>query len=421
MKQFSKILKFELKGYFKNKVFIGITLFLVVLIAVGTFIPSLISMIKPDGSDSTPGTDPTTPTADKTMLILSKDESITSVVKEYFTAAFPSYNVRIFDTGVDELKEEVMSGNADCGFVIDSSTSFTYYVNNLSLYDTNAASAGALMQEVYRINEMIKNGLTPEEAAEIMSVSITSNTETLGKNQITNFIYTYVMILALYTVILMYGQMVATNVATEKSSRAMELLVTSADPVSMMFGKVVSSCLAGLMQLTAIFGSAIIFYNINKASFEGNQILDSIFNIPPQLLVFMLVFFILGFLIYAFLYGAIGSMASKLEDINTLVLPVTFLFLIAFFIVIFSMGSSNVDNILMKVASYVPFTSPMAMFTRIAMGSVAWYEIMISIIILIGSVIGVGILCAKIYRAGVLLYGNSPKFSSVVKALLKKS
>ena len=149
------------------------------------------------------------------------------------------------------------------------------------------------------------------------------------------------------------------------------------------------------------------------------MIIDSIFGIPAELLGFMLVFFLLGFLIYAFLFGAIASTVSKLEDINTAVQPVTFLFVFGFMVVMFSMSSGNVDNLLMKICSYIPFTSPMAMFTRIAMSTVAWYKIAISVAILVGSVIGVGFISAKIYRVGVLLYGNKPKLSSVLKAVWK--
>ena len=179
-----------------------------------------------------------------------------------------------------------------------------------------------------------------------------------------------------------------------------------------------ASCIAGLLQLIAIFGSALLFYNINKSAWGDNWIIESMFNIPVNLFVYMLVFFILGFLIYAFLYGAIGSTASKLEDINTSVMPITFLFIIAFFVVIFSMQNGNVDNILMRVCSYIPFTSPMAMFTRICMSTVAWYEIAISITILIGSTVGIGLLSAKIYRVGVLLYGTPPKISSIIRSML---
>ena len=133
----------------------------------------------------------------------------------------------------------------------------------------------------------------------------------------------------------------------------------------------------------------------------------------------MLIFFVLGFFVYAFLYGAIGSTASKVEDINTSVMPLTFLFIAAFFAVIFSMSSGNVDNMVMKVCSYIPFTSPMAMFTRIAMSTVPFYEVAISIVILILSVFGIGIISAKIYRVGVLLYGTTPKFRAIIKAVRK--
>lgn len=220
-------------------------------------------------------------------------------------------------------------------------------------------------------------------------------------------------------VILLYGQMVATNVATEKSSRAMEVLITSAKPNSMMFGKVLASCIAGLVQLVAVFGSALVFYNLNKSYWGDNMIVDSIFNIPPELFVYMLVFFILGFLIYAFMFGAVGSTASKLEDINTSVMPITMLFIIAFFVVMFSMASGSIDNTLMTVCSYIPFTSPMAMFTRICMSTVPLYEILISVAILIGSTLGIGFLAAKIYRVGVLMYGTTPKLGAILKAVWK--
>ena len=213
--------------------------------------------------------------------------------------------------------------------------------------------------------------------------------------------------------------MVATNVATEKSSRAMELLITSAKPASMMFGKVIASCLAGLIQLTAVFGSAFLFFNLNKSFWADNTIITSIFDMPLELLAYMLIFFVLGFFIYAFLFGAIGSTASKVEDINTSVMPLTILFVIAFIVVMSSMSSGSVDNTLMLICSYIPFTSPMAMFTRIAMSTVPFYQIALSIGVLVVSVFGIGIFSAKIYRVGVLLYGTTPKIGSILKALKK--
>ncbi|MBQ8566866.1 MAG: ABC transporter permease [Clostridia bacterium] len=413
MKQFGKILKFELKGFLRNKVFVGFTIFLMVAIAIVMFIPNIIAAFESDDGVDTP------PDELPTMLIYSEDETIAALVKEYFKNAFVDYEINIAEGSIDELKNDIITGKAECAFVMNSASSYTYYVNNLSMYDMNTEIANTVLQEVYRINEMIKNNIPPEKASEIMSVQIESGTETLGKNQMQNFFYTYIMIFALYMVILLYGQMVATNVATEKSSRAMEVLITSANPTSMMFGKVLASCIAGFSQLVLIFGTAIVLYNVNKDALT-NPLIASIFDIPLELFAYLIVFFILGFLIYAFMFGAIGSTASKLEDINTSVMPITFLFIIAFMVVMFSMSNGTVDNTAMLICSYIPFTSPMAMFTRICMSTVPWYEIVSSIAILIGSTVGIGILSAKIYRVGVLLYGTPPKIGTILKTVLKK-
>lgn len=412
MKQFGKILKFELKYYFKNKVFVGITIFLVLLIAVVMYFPRVASLVKSEEMSYR---------SDELAVMLVKAESPEQAdrIEAAFTAAFTGYDVESTDENLDAIRERIVSGSAECAFVMTGPTSYTYYVNNLSMHDANTQIANEVLQNIYRASAMISSGMTPKQVSDVMNIQIAGQVESLGKDQIQNFFYTYIMIFALYMVILLYGQMVATNVATEKSSRAMEVLITSAKPTSMMFGKVLASCLAGLIQLVAIFGSSLIFYNLNKGYWGNNAIVESIFNIPLELLIYMLVFFLLGFLIYAFLFGAIGSTATKLEDINTSVMPLTFLFIIAFMVVVFSMSSGSVDNAAMMICSYIPFTSPMAMFTRIAMSVVPWYEIVISIAILVTAVIGVGVLSAKIYRVGVLLYGTTPKMSSILKAVWK--
>ncbi|MBP3937953.1 MAG: ABC transporter permease [Clostridia bacterium] len=412
MKQFGKILKFELKNYAKNKAFVGITIFLMVVIAIVMFFPRITVLFKANDNSDT--------SADLSVMLVKADNPAQAdMVRETFAASFTDYDVQITDEEISVIKNKITAGDAECAFVMNGATSYTYYVDNLSMYDMNPDIATGVLQQIYQMNAMISGGMSLEDAAGVMSIQIDGEVESLGKNQAQNFFYTYIMVFALYMVILLYGQMVAMSVATEKSSRAMELLITSAKPINMMFGKVLAACIAGLIQLVAVFGSALVFYNINNSYWGNNEIIDSIFNIPPELFAYMLVFFLLGFLIYAFLYGAISSTVSKLEDINTAVQPVTFLFLFGFMVVIFSMTGGSVDNVLMTVCSYIPFTSPMAMFTRIAMSTVPWYEIAISISILVASTFGIGVLSAKIYRAGVLMYGTSPKIKNIIKAVWK--
>lgn len=411
MKQFLTILKFELGNYFKNKIFVGVTIFLMVGIAVVTWIPNIIKEVQSNKTE-----EEQLETKDL-MLIHADVDEISSFVQQSFEQAFPDYKVEITSDSLDNVKKQIVDGKAKCAFWMENMYTYTYYVNNLEIYDHNRQIADSVLQEVYRMNALLNNGVELNQAQEIMSMQMTSKVEKLGVDQTESYWYTYIMIFTLYMVILLYGQMVATNVATEKSSRAMEVLITSAKPVSMMFGKVLASCIAGLIQLIAIFGTAILSYQLNSDTLGENPVISSIFNMPIDLFIYMLIFFVLGFLVYAFLYGAIGSTATKLEDINTSVMPLTFLFVITFMIVMFSMSSGYVDSLLMKICSYIPFMSSMAMFTRIAMSDVAFYEIVISIVILIVSVIGIGIIAAKIYRVGVLLYGTTPKMKDIIKAL----
>lgn len=412
MKQFGSILGFELKYYLKNKVFVGITIFLIILIAGVMFFPRVAELFRPDDTTSIV-------TEKSVMLVKPAVSGQIDLYEQSFAGAFTEYDVQITEDSEESIKEKITNSEAECAFVITSPTSYTYYVDNLSMYDMNTEIANEVMAQMYRLNALVQSGVSPTEAMDIVTVQVIGEVESLGKNQMENFFYTYIMIFALYMVILLYGQMVATNVATEKSSRAMEVLITSANPTSMMFGKVIASCLAGFIQLVSVFGSALIFYSINKEYWGGNMIIDSIFNIPPELFAYLLIFFVLGFLIYAFMFGAVGSTASKLEDINTSVMPITMLFVVAFIVVVTSMSSGDVDNTLMLVCSYIPFTSPMSMFTRIAMSTVPFYEIAISISILIASTIGIGVISAKIYRVGVLLYGTPPKIGAILKAVRK--
>ncbi|MBP5314013.1 MAG: ABC transporter permease [Eggerthellaceae bacterium] len=413
MKQFKTIMNFELMNFFKNKIFIGITVFLMLLVAIVLFIPRIVDATS-QGEEPTP----IDPNDLPVVIVTAPNDVMGLVLQDVLQQAFEgSYRVEFTHDDAQSIETLITLGAASRAFAFEDWTVYTYYVKNISISDYATAVVDGVIQNLYRLNSMVSAGMTPEQAQEIMSIAPTHETINLGVDQTNNFLYTYIMVIALFMIIMLYGQMVASNVASEKSTRAMELLVTSAKPISMMFGKVLAACAAGLVQIALIFGSAIVFYRLNESYWASDEIISSLFNIPPELLIYMLVFFLLGFLLYAFMYGAIGSTASKLEDINTAVMPITFIFIIAYILVIFSLASGSVDNVGMVIFSYVPFTSPMAMFARLAMSVVAWWEIAISIGILVATVVTVGILAARIYRAGVLLYGTKPTFKEMFKML----
>ena len=117
-----------------------------------------------------------------------------------FREAFSGYEIEILqDADLDGISEQIKSGDAECAFVIDSLDSYTYYVDNLSMYDMNTSTADEVLTSVYRLSAMVENGLSPEQAAGIMSAQIVHETVSLGKDQMQNFFYTYIMVLcALY-------------------------------------------------------------------------------------------------------------------------------------------------------------------------------------------------------------------------------
>ena len=214
----------------------------------------------------------------------------------------------------------------------------------------------------------------------------------------------------------MYGQIIATSVASEKSNRTMEILVTSTDTNSLIFGKVIAGGLAGIIQFATIILVAFLAYKANINAWDNN--LDFIFNIPGTVLLTFSVFGILGYLFYLFIFGTLGALVSRTEDISTVSTPITIVFMISFFI---SMaGLSNPDFILLKVASFIPLSSFMAMFIRVSMGNVELIHVIISLVILFISTVIMGIVGSKIYRLGTLMYGNPVKISQAFKLLKNK-
>ncbi len=409
MKQFFSVLKFEYFNYTKTKPFIILTTAMILLIGAVLFYPRVFKQ-SDDGNPVGEG--------EKSVIALmdlsAKDPTKTAA---YFNAAGTSFEFSSVEKSIDELKEDIKNGVYLSGVVIDSDLKYRYFVNDVAMNDQASYVIDQLMINKYRQQKLEEIGASSSDIQQILYDMPQKEVIQTGKNQMVSFLYTYVLIFALYMAILLYGQFVATGVAAEKSSRAMELLITSAKPTNLMFGKVIGSGLAGLTQMGLILGSGFVFYSLNKPLWGGNMFIESIFGMPFEILLYALLFFILGFFVYAFMYGALGSLANRTEDVNGLVMPVTFLFIIAFMFTMFSMGSGDVDSIGMKILSYVPFTSPMAMFARISMSHVSPFEIMLSVGILLASTIGIGYIAAGIYKVGVLIYGKAPKLKEIIKVI----
>lgn len=411
MKQFFIIFKHELSQYFKNKMFVITTLILILAVSGFLFAPRIGEIINKSKSAETSE-------EKKSEVLVKSDNTNLEKLLPAIAASFPQQNVKITNDSVDEIKKQIKEQSVEFAFVLSSDLkSYTYLANVSALQDPNLNTMDNLLKTLYSHAYLKKHGLNDTQIAEVQNPNITHTIESISEDGTKNFWYAYVMVFVLYMVIMMFGQKVAMSVVTEKTSRAMEVLITSASPVALMFGKILASSVAGIFQITAIFGSAFISYNINKSYFETNAVINTLFNFPASLVGYLLIFFLLGFLIYSFLFGAMASTVSKIEDLSSVVMLIQIIFVAGFVISTNAMTSGDVNSELMKGLSLFPLTSPMAMFTRIAMSEVPGLEILLSVAFLILATILIGYIAAKIYRVGVLMYGTRPTLGKIIKAI----
>ncbi|CEO06849.1 putative ABC transporter permease [[Clostridium] sordellii] len=414
MKQFLTVLKFELSNYFQKKSFIISTVIIAAAIVIGLSLPNFIDMSS------------ILPVGDKAKAEKSVDEDKTNFAiydknnvipdKKELNTYFKNSNWKVVKNQ-DELDKLVKNKDVEAGFNVKSLTEYDYVVQNTKFNDENKYIFDELLKKEYRENKITSEGIDFNKVDAIYNTQVVSNVEILGKDSANNYFYAYMLIFIIYMMIIMYGQLIAMGITAEKSNRAIEVLVTSTNTNNLIFGKVIAGAIASIVQVGVIMSSALIAYNVNSDVWNG--ILDNVFKIPSELIVTFAIFGILGYLFYSFIFGALGALVSKTEDIGSSIGPIVMIFVVVFFISIY--GLNNGDSTLIKVCSYIPFSSPMTMLVRVATGYATSIEFIISALILIASTVLAGIGGAKIYRMATLMYGNPVKLKNALKLLKGKS
>ncbi len=405
---FKIVLGFELKEYFKSKGFLITTFLLAALAVIGLSLPRFIDlgfnkgiegvaeqMFSVDGSK---------------VVVYDKDGYLN---KDIASQAFPQ--IRYVDSEA-EIESAVTDKSADKGFSIKSPTSFKAYVYNSEMYGKEENVMTQLMSVQQGMKYAESKGVTYEELSSSLNPKIESESIILGKDTRANYWYCYALVIIIFMMVIMYGNMIATSVATEKSNRSVEVLVTSTSTNSVLFGKVIAGAIASIFQMTMILGALIFTYRANREAW--GHMLDPILNIPLEVFGIFLLFGLFGYLFFAFIYGSVGALVSKTEDISKTSSGIMMVIMVVYFLSLFQL--SNPDGIVMRVFSYLPFSSYSAMFARVALGTVSPVEVIISFIILLASVVGMGLLSAKIYRMGTMRYGNPISIRAAIKAVRKE-
>ncbi|WP_173917021.1 ABC transporter permease [Halobacillus sp. Marseille-Q1614] len=356
------------------------------------------------------------------IMVLSENEEWADGLVESLNAS-ESFSAEVADQPVDEIKQEVEEGEGDTAALelIEGESGLpeaNYYTveslppmdNEIVQQSLQQVKMGAISSEAEVDPAVLAALQTPPAFNEVSLGEEGSTAEEMAQTQGV----VYVMLFLLYLSVLLYGNMIVTEVATEKSSRVMEILISSVSPIAQMFAKITGIALLGLLQFSLIIG--VGYLGIQQNSGEGSFLnAVGLTNVKLDIIAYGLLFFILGYFLYATLAATLGSLVSRLEDAQQMVAPMTYMIIIAFFIAIF--GLNEPDATFITVTSYIPFFSPLLMFLRIGMLDIPVWEVILSVGVLVASIVLLAVIGARIYKGGVLMYGRTSSLKDVKKAI----
>jgi ABC-2 type transport system permease protein len=429
------IIAHEYKKRLAQRSFVISTIIILVLITIGSFIPTIIQYVS------------ATSTAQTKIVVVNKAGSIAgmnnNVLMRYIDNTFngttvgqstsgkPAFSINVVSTNtIDILQNQVKNGTLDILLVLDRSPNkdvqFTYYTTANPISDSNVSKVQTLASQLSLLDRSSRLGLTPAQTSKLFAQPQFS-TVNVGQTQnirstsdiVAGYILAYAGIILIFTTVLLYGNGVAMGVAEEKGTRIMEILVNAATPYQLMAGKILGIGASGLTQMTAfvVVGiSMLLLQNPIKAALLGSNTGGLNLDITGSsitILLLLLVYFILGFLLYATLYAALGALVKRQDEVQNAVQPLTWLFLIGYIASFFVISAP--DATWVKVVSYIPFWTPTTMLVRVAVGNVAWWEIALTIVLMIIAIFICTVFAARIYRFGVLMYGQRPGFGQLIK------
>jgi ABC-2 type transport system permease protein len=219
----------------------------------------------------------------------------------------------------------------------------------------------------------------------------------------------FVLILLLYFTLVVYGVAVMRSIVEEKSSRVMEVLLSAVSPKQMMAGKLLGVGAVGLTQILIWMAFGALFLAPGMLAFEGAARID----LPLILIPAFAVFFILGYLLYSALFAALGAIVNSDQEANQLQLIVTLPLIVPMVLLNYILRQPNAPFSVWM--SMVPLFSPVLMYVRIVVQTPPLWQIALSLAILLVTIYGVLVLCSRIYRVGILMYGKKPSVSELLK------
>ncbi len=296
----------------------------------------------------------------------------------------------------------------------------SYYAENVSDFNRNETLHRAITQVVRELR-IGDSALDPDQVRSILGpVGFTTFRVGVGgearQDQGTTFALAYVLGFIFYISLLIYGTMMLRAALEEKTSRSAEVMVSMVRSTTLMGGKILGIGLVGLTQLAVwavIVGLVLSYMTATGMALFGQQEILAQITPEPMLVVFFFIYFVLGFVVYAGLFGAIGAMVNSETEAQQLQTPVTLPIIIAFMMMFLAIRDPNATVV--RVVSQIPLFSPILMMVRIAVQAPPAWEIALSVVILLAFIAWLIWAAGKVFRVGLLMYGKRPTLPELVK------
>ena len=264
------------------------------------------------------------------------------------------------------------------------------------------------VQVVEQQRAIAEIGLTPDQAQRLLQPPDLSSQslEPATKERTARAALATIGVILLFMAIVFYGGFVMSGVVEEKSSRVVEVLLSRIRPTELLAGKVLGIGLVGLAQFAVVAASALVALAVS-----GNTLTP---KTTPSTIAWILFWFVLGYGFYSVLYATAGSLVSRQEDAQSIQFPVTAVLLVGY---LFSLAAaSSPDSTAAFIGSLVPPTAPMVMTVRIANGGVPWWQIVLSVGLMVVTIYGMVQLAGRIYVGAVLRIGRRVKLKEAWRA-----
>lgn len=358
------------------------------------------------------------------LQVIDSSGVLADKLKAQLEAGDSSLTVEATKKTVDELTDEVNAKEIDSFLSLSLDEQGIIHANytTMSLMDFNlpARIQDALQSiqtqlkadELALSNAEVQTLFTPIQF-EQQNVSPSAKSE---EELITAQILVYILMFVIYMSVIMYSTMIAMDVANEKSSRVMEIMISSVSPVKHMFAKVLGIGSLGILQIIIYGITGYIAFKTSATEVPGGlSEFISLKNVSTSTLVYAAIFFILGYFLYATLAALLGSLVSRTEDVQQMIMPMTIVIVIGF--IIAATGLNNPEAAYVKYTSFFPFFAPFVMFLRVGILGLPMWEPILAIAIMLFTIFIFGWFGARVYRGGVLMYGPSRSLKDIKKAI----